>query len=733
RPLHETQIQFTSDPNILYALNNDFGPNLRTPKKSADGGDTWTNLATDPTGGDVWSIFADPNNTNRLLVSSYGELFFSSNGGTSFTSVYSASDLYLGGVFWDGVNIFVGCRTGLLVSTNNGASFALDNAGLPASSGFYSFTGAKEGGVTRLFGVVGSSGDLYPGIQGSDYANTQDVYKRDFGSGNWALANTGIAAGDYPFFVGMAQNDIDVVYTAGATAFPSHPTVYKSTNGGSNWSKVLLTTNNQNVGTGWMGQGGDRNWGWAECALGFTVCPNNANIAIVTDFGFAHVTTNGGTNWTQAYVDAAQTNPANANTPPGLPYSTSGLNNTASWWLAWTTANDLYAAYTDITGVRSTTGGDTWKFSNSGNGYNSTYQYLKHPANSTVYACVSSIHDIYQSTYLTDARLNGGTGEILFSTNGGTSWSSLENFADPVVFMAIDPTNNDIAYASVVHSTNGGIFRTANLSAGAASTWTKVTNPPRTEGHPYNVFVLNDGSVVCTYSGRRNPGGSFTASSGVFYSTDGGTTWADRSDPGMFYWTKDITIDPHDLTQNTWYVGVFSGWGGPPNGLGGIYKTTNKGVNWTKINSLDRVEQIAIHPNDADTLYVTTEYDGLWFCTNATSGTPAFSWLDEYPFQHPMRVFFNPFDSDEVWVTSFGNSIRMGTTAAVCVPNLLLENMTIPSGIYLSSGDLTARNATVANSSTVIFRSDTGVLLEHSFTVELGGDFSAEIQSCPGN
>ena len=32
----------------------------------------------------------------------------------------------------------------------------------------------------------------------------------------------------------------------------------------------------------------------------------------------------------------------------------------------------------------------------------------------------------------------------------------------------------------------------------------------------------------------------------------------------MYYWTKDIVIDPNDASQNTWYAGVFSGWGGTP-------------------------------------------------------------------------------------------------------------------------------------------------------------------------
>jgi len=663
RAFAETQVQFTSDPNIRYASNSNFEVDGRSLKKSTNGGLTWADVPGDPTGEDVWYVLADPNSTTRLLVSSYNELYFSSNGGISFSLIHSSSDLYIGGAFWDGMNIFVGTRDGLLVSTNNGTSFALNNTGLPANNGFLSFTGAKEGGTTRLFGVVRHKADIYPGIQGSDYDYDQDVYRRDWGVSNWTVSSTGIPAADFPFFVSMSQNDIDVVYASGATQYPSHPSVYKSTNGGATWTAVLNTVNNQNIQTGWMGHGGDRNWGWAECAMGFTVSTNNPNIAIVTDFGFAHLTQDGGATWKQLYSTVS--NPAGSPTPTGVPHPSNGLNNTASWWMEWASATEIWTAYTDITGVRSVDSGDSWSFSNSGNAYNSTYQYVKHPANSTLYACVSSVHDMYQSTYLTDARIDGGDGRILFSTNNGSSWSTLHDFDHPVIAMSIDPTNNNIAYASVIHSTLGGIFKTTNLSAGASSTWVKMTNPPRTEGHPFNVKVLNDGSVVCTYSGRRTS--AFTQSSGVFYSTDGGTTWSDRSHTGMYYWTKDLTVDPNDATHNTWYVGVFSGWGGPPNGLGGVYKSTNRGVNWTKINSLDRVEQVAVHPTDADVLYVTTEYEGLWKSDNGTAGSPDFAYVSGYAFQHPLRVFFNPYDPADIWITSFGNSLGRAESAILPV------------------------------------------------------------------
>ena len=44
------------------------------------------------------------------------------------------------------------------------------------------------------------------------------------------------------------------------------------------------------------------------------------------------------------------------------------------------------------------------------------------------------------------------------------------------------------------------------------------------------VRKLPDGALVSSWSGRRDGGGAFTESSGVFYSEDGGQTWLDRSD-----------------------------------------------------------------------------------------------------------------------------------------------------------------------------------------------------------
>ncbi|MBV6477655.1 MAG: hypothetical protein HGGPFJEG_00396 [Ignavibacteria bacterium] len=654
-------VQFTENPMINYCIN--FEDDLRTPFKTTDGGITWSTLTSDPTFGEAYSLYADPLNSGNLLISSYTDLYFSSNGGNSFSSKFTdASGCYIAGVFFDGTNIYAGTNSGLLISTNSGISFSLSSAGgIPSTEAMVSFCGAKQSGITRLFCITLGSGDVYPGVTGADFYSYKNIYTLDIGNPNWLLNTSGINPTHYPFFASMSRTNISTAYIAGGSDAGS-PIVYKTTNGGMNWTSVLLTVNNQNIFTGWSGHGGDRGWSYGEYALGFQCSPVNPDKVIITDLGFPHITTNGGLTWNQAYLNPEDQNPANAPTPTGKSYRTSGLENTSCWWLTWADSLNIFGSYSDIRGTRSTDGGNNWSFNYTGHTNNTMYMSVKHPTSSILYAATSSVHDMYQSTYLTDARINGGLGRVLFSTNKGQTWQTLHDFGHPVIFLALDPNNANRMYASVIHSTLGGIFVSNDIQNGSSSIWTKLTNPPRTEGHPFNVRVLNDGTLLCSYSGRRNSSGTFTPSSGIFISTNSGAAWIDRSHTGMYYWTKDVIVDPHDAGQNVWYGCVFSGWGGPPNGLGGLYKTTNRGINWTRINNLDRVGSCTISPVNPDEMYMSTEVNGLWYSSNINTGTPVFTQVSGYKFRQPERIFFNPFNANEVWVTSFGNGIKVGYT-----------------------------------------------------------------------
>ena len=695
---HPSRVQFTNNPNIQYCMTFDNNSGNGYAIKSTDGGNTWA-YTTDPTQGNgAWLVYANPQNSNQLIVSDYSDLYFSNDGGNTFGNAFytdtTGAGAYIAGTFFDGQNIYICTNIGLMVSTNGGTSWLPPQMpGIPYSENIISCAGAKSGGITRFFGITQAPGNVYVGETGDNCGYYMNVYSLDYGSGNWVKKETGILSNDMSFFVGMAANNIDVAYLAGNDGNTQYPEVLKTSNAGSSWTHVFNTANNQNIETGYCGSGGDLGWDWDQYAFGFTVSLTDTNYAVLTGEGFTHLTTDGGATWQDAYVPRTDLNPVGSPTPDGKYYHPNGLEVTSQWDLMWADSLNVFSGCTDITGIRSVDGGNTWSFNYTYlSNFNTVYKFAQNPANNAIYAATSSIHDMYESTHLKDGSDDNGSGEVDYSTDGGTTFQVMHNFNAPVIWIALDPTNPNRMYASVVNHSGGkgGIWVSNNIQLNAGSTWAQCTAPARAQGHPFHIRVLNDGSVVASYSGRINANNKFTDSSGVFYSTDQGNTWADRSDPGMQYWTMDVVIDLWDTTQNTWYCGVYDNWGGPNNTFGGLYRTTNRGVNWVRIDTLTQVYSITFDPVHAGQAYITTQQEGLWFSSNIEDSVPTYTLLSQYPFRAPNRVYFNPYNPNQIWVNSFGNGLRMGDLEN---PNTGINNLKEPVAINIypnpSSGQFT--------------------------------------------
>jgi len=97
--------------------------------------------------------------------------------------------------------------------------------------------------------------------------------------------------------------------------------------------------------------------------------------------------------------------------------------------------------------------------------------------------------------------------------------------------------------------------------------------------------------------------------------------------------------------------------------IGGLYRTTDRGAHWTRINALDRVTLFTFNPTDANEAYLTTEVEGLWHTAAIHAVTPVFPQVANYPFRRPERVFYNPHNLAELWVTSFGHGMMVGAAA----------------------------------------------------------------------
>lgn len=669
------KIQFSSDPNILYVCRRSTS-NLNDPlwrgelAKSTDGGDSWQPLA-DPTQTGVHRLEVDPGSTQRMLLNEYDRLFFTSNGGNSWSQVYlpPSGNMWLGGVFWDGMNIYVGTNEGLLVSKNNGASFAIEtHSGLPAGAGIYHLAGAKLGATTRLFCVPAPAADLYAWNEPlSMLGNLQGLYRMNYtASAAWTNTRANIPAQAEIAWVDLAYNNTQTVWAAAGT-IDGLPMIFKSTNGGQSWTNTYLLDNNQNVSTGWAGEGGALWLNYNGAPLGFEVSPTDPNRVVMSD-GNGHITTDGGQSWRATYVQPADQNAAGQSTPVQKMYRSSGLEVTTAHHIHWVNDEEMLVCNTDIGQTYSADAGESWTFARNlfqpwgVISDNNWYHIIRQPNTGYLLAATAELNDMYLGYRIGDESLDQAHGLVVRSVDQGVSWDTVYNFGHPVVWLEVDQTNPAKIYASVVHSTEGGVFQSTN----GGLSWSRLPSPPRTQGHPYNLRSLADGSLVATFSARVLADGvTLTESSGVFLLPAGSNTWQDRTAAAMRFYTKDLVIDPHDPTQNTWYAtvwGRFTTFAGPNNqGNGGLYRSTNRGQSWTRIWANELAESITIHPSVPGAAYVTAENDGLFFTSNL-GAAPSIERVEAFPFWRPKRVFFKPGNACELWVTTMGGGIWKGVS-----------------------------------------------------------------------
>lgn len=478
--------------------------------KSTDGGLTWS-----PTGLSfnvnqnyrIGRVVIHPDSTNIVIAATNGGIYRSTDYGSTFTLEQSGT--FYGVHMATNDTVFAtttGSQPRVYRSTNAGDTWSLLTSGLP-TSGVFRCELALSSTPGKLYVVYGSSNYGFGGL-----------YRSTNGGQNWSLmsstpnimgwSNTGAGSGGqawYDLSIACDPNSENTVYVGGVN-------IWKSTNGGSNWSIVGH----------WFGAGSTP---YVHADHHHAIFrPNSSELYVSTDGG-VYKTTNGGSSWTDLndgmnitqYYKISQSTSDTAVVLAGAQDNGSHLRASTMNWTEVTGGDGMDNAvdavndnimYTSVyygDFYRSTNGGAFFSgintLSPSGTGNWVTPFNTDPVATNTIYAGFTRL---WKST-------NGGASWAATSTNNISGNSNIDEFE-------IAPSNTDYIYVlinqNIIKSIDGG------------STWSTVT-PTGSLSPGNNILGVaidpdDENHIAISISG-------YNANKKAMESFNGGQTWTNIS------------------------------------------------------------------------------------------------------------------------------------------------------------------------------------------------------------
>jgi photosystem II stability/assembly factor-like uncharacterized protein len=207
------------------------------------------------------------------------------------------------------------------------------------------------------------------------------------------------------------------------------------------------------------------------------------------------------------------------------------------------------------------------------------------------------------------------TGDGVYkSTNGGKTWKNMGlHDGQQISAILIDPRDPERAFVAVLGHPYGpnaerGVYRTTD----GGRTWQKVLYRDENTGAVALAFDPTDARTVyaALWEARQGPweNGSWQGpGSGLYKSTDGGSTWLPLTGGLPTAEQKlgriGIAVAPSDRRR------LYAMVDAPQ--LGGVYRSDDAGDSWRRVNSEPRVwgrgsdfAEVKVDPQDPDVLYV---------------------------------------------------------------------------------------------------------------------------------
>ncbi|HEY3251682.1 MAG TPA: YCF48-related protein [Ignavibacteria bacterium] len=517
------------------------------------------------------------NSTTFYAIGYAGTFIKTTNGGTNWFITHNVMGEQQNSQYFPYSGWFFDMNTGLACGT----------------SGKISRT--TNGGVSWDTISSGSTGALY----GMHFINSTTGFISNYNNGILKTTNSGLnwTAVAFPSTTIYSYNIFALNENNIYAPTSSSAQLYYTTNGGTNWSIVSTGTT----------------------ATLYDVCFKDVNTGWVCGSSTAvRATTNGGANWTSVNT---------------------GLSSSSFYELDYI-SNTLYVTGNSFYIYKSTNDGTTWdSISHTGSQvYTSTYYAFD--LNATTMAAVGAFgltntstnsganwiaHNplIYSST-LNDIWCDNMNGKviavgsvaptpIMYSSNGGITWSTDPGLPIPVALNGIKMINSNTGYVCgstnrVFKTTNGGTnWDSVSTAIGTSTTlycpdfidantgWVSGSSGRifKTTNGGSNWTLLTTGSTSTLYRidmVDANTGWFVGSSGAVRKTTDGGTTWNAQTPnyTSTLYWIKMIDANSGYLC-----------------GLGGtVRKTTNGGTSWDTVATPFTASQYSLSFTNLNTGFV---------------------------------------------------------------------------------------------------------------------------------
>lgn len=546
--------------------------------KSTDAGVTWSALTSTSTarGLDpatrfdaVFDLTLSPVDDNTVFAVNSCAILKSSNGGESWTTVYSACNKPVAGVARvvpaypridpnDAQHIVAGGTGGVVISRDGGATWsAAAIAGVDPDSYFNPYFAASAPGV------------LYAGTYYGD-AFKGKVFKSTDGGASWALVS------DFPYAYGQYTNQIWVDPGNANLVLVGGVGLWRSTDGGAHFTQINGST--------------------FDAATSIITAPTDEEsphpdqhaIAIPPNFDSStnrkvFIGNDGGV--IMAADIAAVTKDS------GWQLRSGGLSTAQFYGIGSAADGSLVLAGAQDTSMHAYGGGAGWRqpiggsdgtrmlvdqtnplFAYAGFFYGGIYATRDGGAS---WKYILGNTQLVSANFVPPILLDPNNQRRLF-LGAQSLWVAADASVDTPVWTAIKPpsatSGNNVSAIAVAPSdsnviwvghNNGEIYRTTDGQA-AAPTWTRVTSVTATRA--VASILIDPGNASRVFVGYEG-----LSAGNIIATTDAGATWSDITGNLPQINVKKIIQDP--LATDTLYIGT---------GLG-VYASTTGGTAWTAL------------------------------------------------------------------------------------------------------------------------------------------------------